>query len=161
MLQGRNEMTFTETLQLQALAPFNFDLSAQIFSSGDKQIRAYANGAFHQVLRLDGNLALISITSIGTIEQPELTVELKSNNPITPPDKKTTEETIRFIFNLDFNLCSFYKEVKNDSTMHQITQQLYGLKNPTTPAVFESLVDSIVEQPVSYTHLTLPTIYSV
>lgn len=142
-------MTFTETLQLQALAPFNFDLSAQIFSSGDKQIRAYANGAFHQVLRLDGNLALISITSIGTIEQPELTVELKSNNPITPPDKKTTEETIRFIFNLDFNLCSFYKEVKNDSTMHQITQQLYGLKNPTTPAVFESLVDSIVEQQIS------------
>ena len=144
-----NRMTFTETFQLQALAPFNFDLSAQIFSSGDQQIRAYANGEFHQVIRLNGNLVLISITSIGTIEQPELTIELKSNNPITPPDKKTAEETIRFIFNLDVDLCSFYKEVKNDPAMHQITQQLYGLKNPTTQSVFESLVDSIVEQQIS------------
>ena len=33
--------------------------------------------------------------------------------------------------------------------MNQITQQLNGLKNPTTPTVFESLVDSIVEQQIS------------
>ena len=33
--------------------------------------------------------------------------------------------------------------------MHQIAQQLYGLKNPTTPTVFEALVDSIVEQQIS------------
>lgn len=142
-------MPFTETFQLQALAPFNFDLSAQIFSSGDNQIRAYANGVFHQVLRLNGNLVLAKLTSKGTIEQPKLTIELKSNNPLTPQDKQTTEETIRFIFNLDFNLSSFYKDIENDPAMHQITAQLYGLKNPTTPTVFESLVDSIVEQQIS------------
>ena len=39
--------------------------------------------------------------------------------------------------------------MENDPAMHQITQQLYGLKNPTTPTVFESLVDSIVEQQIS------------
>ena len=33
--------------------------------------------------------------------------------------------------------------------MHKLAQQLYGLKNPTTPTVFESLVDSIVEQQIS------------
>jgi DNA-3-methyladenine glycosylase II len=33
--------------------------------------------------------------------------------------------------------------------MHHIAQQLYGLKNPTTPMVFESLVESIVEQQIS------------
>lgn len=142
-------MVFTETFTIQALAPFNFDLTAHIFSSGDNQIHAYANDEFHQVLRLDGNLVLISVTSNGNIEQPELIVELKSNNSITPQDKQVAEETIRFIFNLDFNLCSFYRDVENDPAMHQITQQLYGLKNPTTPAVFESLVDSIVEQQIS------------
>src|SRR5208283_1655459 len=45
--------------------------------------------------------------------------------------------------------CSFYNEIKNDSTMTKIAQQLYGLKNPTTPTVFEALVDSIVEQQIS------------
>ncbi len=33
--------------------------------------------------------------------------------------------------------------------MHKIAQQLYGLKNPTTPTVFEALMDSIVEQQIS------------
>jgi DNA-3-methyladenine glycosylase II len=131
------------------LAPFNFDLSAQIFSSGDKQIRTYANGEFHQVLRINGNLVLVKLTSIGTIQQPKVNVELKSNNPITLQDKRKAEETIKYIFNLGFDLESFYSELKNDQTMHQITQQLYGLKNPTTPTVFESLVDSIVEQQIS------------
>ena len=49
-------MTFTETFTLQPLAPFNFDLTAQIFSSGDKQIRSYANGEFHQVLKSTATL---------------------------------------------------------------------------------------------------------
>ena len=142
-------MTFAETFTVQALAPFNFDLTAQIFSSGDKQIRTYANGEFHQVLRINGNLVLVNLTSKGTIQQPKITVELKSNNPITSQDKRKAEETIKFIFNLYFDLESFYEELKNDQTMHQITQQLYGLKNPTTPTVFESLVDSIVEQQIS------------
>ena len=131
-------MTFTQTFTVQALAPFNFDLSAQIFSSGDKQIRNYANGEFHQVLRINGNLVLINLTSIGTVQQPKLNVELKSNNPITLQDKRKAEEIIKFIFNLDFDLESFYAELKNDQTMYQITLQLYGLKNPTTPNVFES-----------------------
>lgn len=142
-------MTFTETFQLQALAPFNFDLCAQIFSSGDPEIRSYANGEFHQVLEINGNLVLVKLTSHGTIEQPKIAVELKSNNPLTPQDKKNAEKAIRFIFNLGFDLCSFYKDAENDHAMHLITQQLYGLKNPTTPTVFESLVDSIVEQQIS------------
>jgi DNA-3-methyladenine glycosylase II len=142
-------MTFTETFTLHPLAPFNFDLTAQIFSSGDEQLRSYANGVFHQVLRINGNLVLVKLASDGTVEQPNLMVELQSNNPITPCDKQIAMQTIQFIFNLAFDLCAFYKDVENDHTMSAITKQLYGLKNPTTPTVFESLVDSIVEQQIS------------
>ena len=142
-------MTFTETFTIHALPPSNFDLTAQIFSSGDKQIRTYANGKFHQVLRINGNLVLVNLTSMGTIQKPKLNIELKSNIPITLQVKREAEEAVKFIFNLDFDLCSFYSDVKNDCTMTQIAQQLYGLKNPTTPTVFEALVDSIVEQQIS------------
>jgi DNA-3-methyladenine glycosylase II len=142
-------MTFTETFTIQALAPFNFDLTAQIFAHDDKQIRSYANGQFSQVLRVNGKLVLIRLTSTGTVEQPKINVELKSNNPITLQDKRKAEEAAKFIFNLDFDLQSFYEDIKNDQTMQQITKQLYGLKNPTTPTVFEALADSIVEQQIS------------
>ncbi len=143
------KMTFTENFKIKAAAPFNFDLTAQIFSSGDKQIRSYANGQFTQVLKLNGKLTMVKLASTGTVEQPKITAELKSTSPITLQDKQKAEEAVKFIFNLDFDLCSFYSEVKNDCTMTQIAQQLYGLKNPTTPTVFEALVDSIVEQQIS------------
>lgn len=142
-------MTFTETFTVQASAPFNFDLTAQIFGSGDKQIRNTTNGVFSQVHYVNGKLAQLNVASIGTVEEPKISVELKSNSPLTPQDKKKAEEAVKFIFNLDFDLRSFYWDTKNDPTMRQIGEQLYGLKNPTTPTVFEALVDSIVEQQIS------------
>jgi DNA-3-methyladenine glycosylase II len=142
-------MTFTETFTIQALAPFNFDSCAQIFGGGDPEIRSYANGEFHQVLRLNGNLVLIQVSSAGSTEKPKLSITLKSNTALTAQDKKAAQEAVKFIFNLSFDLCGFYKDVENESVMRQIAQQLYGLKNPTTPTVFESLVDSIVEQQIS------------
>jgi DNA-3-methyladenine glycosylase II len=142
-------MVFTETFTKEALAPLNFDLTAQIFRSGDRQIRAYSNGVFHQVLNVDSDLVLAKITSNGKIEKPKLVIELKSNSPITHNHVRKIKEIVDFSFNLNFNLCSFYKDIKNDSVMNQIIHQLYGLKNPTTLTVFESLVDSIVEQQIS------------
>lgn len=142
-------MPYTETVTVKALAPFNFDLTSQIFSSGDPEIRSYSNGMFHQVLKINGNLVLIEVSSAGTVENPELLVALKSNIAITSLEKKAAKKIVEFIFNLDFNLNSFYQDVKKDHVMHNISQQLYGLKNPTTPTVFESLVDSIVEQQIS------------
>jgi len=141
-------MTFTRNFVIHALAPFNFDLTAQIFSNGDNQIRTYAKSKFYEVLRINGNLVLVNLTSEGTTEEPRVKVELKSNVAMTPQIKKEAEIAIKFVFNLDFDLCSFYYDVK-DSTMREIAQQLYGLKNPTTPTVFEALVDSIIEQQIS------------
>ena len=142
-------MTFTETFTLKPLSPFSLDLSAQVFSNGDKQVRTYLNGEFSQVFQVDGCLVFSKITSTGTVERPELLLELKSNNPITPEIKQATKQAITYIFSLNFDLSSFYKEIKDDNAMHKITQKLYGFKFPTTPTVFEGLVDAIVEQQIS------------
>ena len=142
-------MTTSKSFKVQALAPFNFDLTAEIFSHGDPQIRTYREGVFSQVLDLNNQLVLVKVTSAGTTEQPKIDVELQSNNPITESIKEKTAEAVKFIFNLEFDLCSFYEEVKGDNTMARLVKQLCGLKNPTTPTVFESLVDSIVEQQIS------------
>ena len=142
-------MMFGEILKVQAVPPFDFDLTAQIFRNGDKQIRTYRDGAFSLVLQLNDKLVLFKVTSIGTIAKPQLAVELKANKPLSLQDKQKAEEAVKFIFNLDFDLTAFYLEIKCDPTMQAIARQLYGLKNPTTPTVFESLVDSIVEQQIS------------
>jgi DNA-3-methyladenine glycosylase II len=142
-------MAFTKFFQVKAVAPFNFDLTAQIFRNGDRQIRTFRDGFFSVVLKLDGQLAMVRVSSVGSLDQPRLSIELKANNSLTSGDKQKAEEAVRFIFNLDFDLCSFYRDIKGDRVISQIAKQLYGLKNPTTSTVFESLVDSIIEQQIS------------
>jgi DNA-3-methyladenine glycosylase II len=142
-------MTATSKLQLTALPPFNFNLSAQIFADGDSQIRSFDGGIFRKVIRVNGKLALGTVESLGTVDQPLLSAKLKSASPLSESDMEKAEAVLRFIFNLNFDLKPFYEQVKNDKTMARITRRLWGLKSPTTQTVFEALVDSIVEQQIS------------
>ncbi len=142
-------MTYTETFVLKQLPPFSLDLSAQVFSKGDKQVRAYINNEFSQVFQVGDCLVFTKITSLGTAKQPELCTELKSNERITTEIKQAIKQKITYIFNLNFDLSTFYKEIAKDPVLHKVTQQLYGFKFPTTPTVFEGLVDAIIEQQIS------------
>jgi DNA-3-methyladenine glycosylase II len=83
------------------------------------------------------------------VDKPKLLAELKSNETISDKDKKIAEEIIFFLLNLKIDLKPFYEGIKNDKTMFILTQRLRGLKSPTTPTVFEALIDSIIEQQIS------------
>jgi DNA-3-methyladenine glycosylase II len=140
---------FNMKLTLSPVPPFDFDLSARIFSNGDEQIRKYENGKYRQVIRTNNKLILIMVKSSGSVDAPALSVELKSNQKISENDRRKAEETISYILNLGLDLETFYEAVKNDRIMADITAKLRGLKSPTTPTVFESLVSSIIEQQIS------------
>jgi DNA-3-methyladenine glycosylase II len=142
-------MIYSEQIEITAIPPYNFDLSCEIFANGDQQIRNAKNGFFWQVIRVNRKLALAVVTATGTVEKPKLTVDLKSDKTITEEDKKTSEEAIKTLFSLDLNLKRFYEIVKNDEIMAQLTSELWGLKNPTTPTIFEAMIDAIVEQQIS------------
>jgi len=142
-------MAFTETFELQPLAPFSLELSAQIFTGLNPAVRCFTDGIYSQVLNVNGSLVLATITSTGTVENPKLQVIVASNQPITAQTKQSAKEAIEYIFNLNLNLKTIYNQAQNDPVMHKITQQLAGFKYPTTPTAFESLVDSIVEQQIS------------
>jgi DNA-3-methyladenine glycosylase II len=142
-------VVFEEKLSISAVPPFNFELSAQIFSNGDEQIRRYEKGRFWQVIRIEDKLALACVESEGSFERPKLTVELKTNRKLGEEDKKAAGRIITCLFNLNFDLAEFYLETKNDSTMDFLAKKLFGLKSPTTQFAFEALVDSIVEQQIS------------
>ncbi len=142
-------MVFTETFTLTPIGPFNLDLSAQMFATGDEQVRRYLNDEFSQVIKANNELILVKVKSKGTAEKPKLNVELQSANNITPQTTDSAQKIIEYIFNLNSDLTSFYKQVENDQVMKKIVIQLYGYKYPTTPTVFEALIDSIVEQQIS------------
>jgi DNA-3-methyladenine glycosylase II len=149
MIETKEKPIRTRRLTIGAVPPFDFDLSAGIFSDGEGQIQKYENGKFWQVIRIDGRLALVIVRALGTVDEPKLSVELNSNEEISDNDKKKAAEIVCRVFNLDFDLRPFYDEVKRDNIMAGLAQRLRGLKSPTTPTVFEALIDSIVEQQIS------------
>ena len=136
-------------LRIRPLPPFDFDLSARIFSDGDDRMQKYEAGAYRQALRLDGKLVLLTLRSMGTVDEPEIIANVASDSDLSEADARRAEEIISTVFNLQLDLDRFYQSVAHDKTMARITQRLRGLKSPSTPTVFESLIDSIIEQQIS------------
>lgn len=142
-------MTHTETLTLKCVPPFDFNLSVMIFSNGDKNIRRYENGKFWQVVRVDDKLILVTLRASGTVDHPKISVELRSDNKISESEKQSANKTMGGLLNADLDLRPFYEQAKKDRVLANIVHRLRGLKIPTTPTVFEALVDSITEQQIS------------
>jgi DNA-3-methyladenine glycosylase II len=129
--------------------PFDFDLTARIFSHGDKQIQAYSNGEYSRVLRIGDKLLLASVRSMGTVNEPKLLVKLRSNIEISSEDATAVKKLISTIFDVRLDLKPFYQAVASDKIMSKIVKKLNGLKICSTPTAFEALVSSIIEQQIS------------
>lgn len=142
-------MAVIQKSTLRPVPPFDFDLSAEIFSDGNTQIRKYEKGKFSQVLRIENRLVLLILRASGTVDKPRLIIELRARERIPPNCRKKAEQIVQALFNLKFDLKRFYEEVKNDRILSGLTQKMRGLKSPTTPTIFEALIDSIVEQQIS------------
>lgn len=134
---------------INPVPPFSFDLSAGIFTEGDEHIHKYENGSFWQVIKPNGKPVLVSLRSTGTVDEPELSVNLTPDEALSDDDIRMAGVIVRDLFNMNLDLLPFYEAVNGDRVMTKIAQQLRGLRNPSTATVFEALVDSIVEQQIS------------
>lgn len=129
--------------------PFNFDLSTKIFSNGDPQIQRYENGVYWHVIPLNKHQVLLEVRSVGTVENPELLVDIKTDYSLNQQEIETVKGKIVSIFNLDFDLDEFYDGVRNDSVMNVLNSKLRGLNSTTTATFFEAIISSIIEQQIS------------
>ena len=140
---------YQSTFNIKAKAPFDFDLSCRIFSSGDKSIKKYANNRLWQAFTIKDKTILLYIESVGSVDDPELKVSVESDTELSQDILNSVPPIVYRIFNLGLDLNPFYEQVKSDPILAPITGRLYGLKNPSTPTLFEALVDSIIEQQIS------------
>jgi DNA-3-methyladenine glycosylase II len=142
-------LTYTEMLILRCVPPFDFNLSATIFSNGDPSIRKYQDGKLWQVIQLDDSLILVTMKALGTVDDPKISAELRSDHKISEGNKEKAKQIVSAMLNLDLDLNPFYEHAEKDRILTGIIHKLRGLKIPTTPTVFEALIDSITEQQIS------------
>ncbi len=96
------------TLSLEPTPPYDLDLSAKIFAEGgDEHIRTFKGGTFWQVLKVDDQLVLAKAKSVGTVEQPELCLDLESDIEVSGDLERKAKDLLSSILHLDMDLKPF------------------------------------------------------
>jgi DNA-3-methyladenine glycosylase II len=138
------------TVVIEPIAPFDLALSSLVFADGDRKVRSFQDDYFSQVIDVGERHIWAKLTSKGCVEKPKLALELYAEgSEFLEKEKEQAVKMVSHIFSLNMPLRPFYNHVQEDAVMTQITQELCGFKFPTTPTVFESLIDAIVEQQIS------------
>jgi DNA-3-methyladenine glycosylase II len=129
--------------------PYDFSLSAAIFSTGEPDIRAFKDGVFRQVLDTGNTPVLAEVRSSGTTGHPKLALTLRSDRPVKRDDGRRAGNLVASILSITDDLDPFYRAVAGDPVLADLTARLRGLRAPVTPTVFEALTDSVIEQQIS------------
>ena len=132
------------------VAPFDFELTAgyHTYFQGRYGSDSLTDGVYRRLLDLDGNLVLASVRSLGSVEAPELAVELQSQRLNSQDIKKATEQ-VAWLLGTGQDLGPFYQAAQQDTPLSAIVKQYHGLHLPHTASVYEAVVLAILGQQIA------------
>ena len=131
-------------------APFDFELTAgyHTYFQGRYGIDSLMEGVYRRLLDLDGKLVLASVRSTGSIEKPELVMELQGEG-LTDDDAVIGADQVAWLLGAGQDLTPFYALAGEDSTLSAITRRFHGLHLPHTATAFEALILAILGQQIA------------
>ena len=140
----------TMTLRLYPTPPFDFDLTAGYHAyfqarSGADNLNG---GVYRRLLDLDGRLALVSVRSTGSVDSPELMLELRGEG-LSDADGELAAAQVRWMLGTDQELAPFYALAESDPALAELARQFRGLHLPRTATLFEALTIAILGQQIS------------
>ena len=132
------------------VAPFDFELTAGYLTyfQGRYATDSLVDRVYRRLLDLDGQLVLASVSSLGSLEKPELSVELQGEG-LTSDNVEVATDKVAWILGVGQELEPFYASAQGDPAMAAITQRFHGLHMPHTASVFEALVLAILGQQIA------------
>ena len=132
------------------MAPFDFELTAGYLTyfQGRYATDSLVDGVYRRLLDLDGQLVLASVSSLGSLEKPELSVELQGEG-LTFDNVEVATDKVAWILGVGQELEPFYASAQGDPAMAAIAQRFYGLHMPHTASVFEALVLAVLGQQIA------------
>ena len=131
-------------------APFNFELTASqhTHSQGRCATDTLTDGVYRRLLDLDGRLILSSAWSVGSVESPELAVELQAHR-LEPEDVEAATKQVAWLLGAGHDLTPFYRLAREDPGLGPIVQRYPGLHPAHTASVFEALILAVLGQQIS------------
>lgn len=138
------------TVSIKPVPPFNFELTAgyHTYFQSRYGTDTMEDGVYRRLIDLDDKLVLASVRSIGTLEAPELALELQGPE-LSPDDVESATDRVSWLLGVDQDLAPFYELGRADQAMAGLVEQFYGLHLPHTASVFEALVLAVLGQQIS------------
>jgi len=138
------------TVSIKPVPPFNFELTAEYHTYFQNRYGTdtMEDGVYRRLIDLDDKLVLASVRSIGTLEAPELALELQGPE-LSPDDVESATNRVSWLLGADQSLTPFYELGRADQAMAGLVEQFYGLHLPHTASVFEALVLAVLGQQIS------------
>ena len=135
---------------ITSVAPFDFELTAGYLTyfQGRYATDSLVDRVYRRLLDLDGQLVLASVSSLGSLEKPELSVELQGEG-LTSDNVEVATDKVAWILGVGQELEPFYASAQGDPAMAAITQRFHGLHMPHTASVFEALVLAVLGQQIA------------
>lgn len=137
-------------LRLHPAPPFDFELTAGYHAyfqarSGADNVEG---GVYRRLLDLDGRLILASVSATGTVDAPELALELRGED-LNDADDQRAAAQVRWMLGTDQELAPFYVLAESDPALAELARQFRGLHLPRTATLFEALTIAILGQQIS------------
>lgn len=137
--------------RLYPKAPFDFGKSLEFIGefspSLDEQDTRHQ--ALVKAVRVQGNTVVFRVTSLGSLENPELEVELYSAQPLPEHLIQVALERVSFYLSLEDDLAPFYALAPQDEPFQQVIKALYGYHQVKFLTPFENAAWAILTQRTS------------
>lgn len=138
------------TTSIKPVPPFDFELTAgyHTYFQSRYGTDTMADGVYQRLLDLGDKLVLASVRSVGTVDAPELSLELQGPE-LGQEEVDLAAARVSWLLGVDQDLAPFYDLGRADEAMSGLVDQFYGLHVPHTATVFEALVLAVLGQQIS------------
>ncbi len=140
----------TVNLRLQPTPPFDFELTAgyHTYFQGRSGADNLEGGVYRRALDMDGRLVLAAVRSTGSIDSPDLSLELRAD-ALTGADGERAAAQVRWMLGLEQDLAPFYALAESDPVLTRLASRFRGLHLPCTATLFEALTLAVLGQQIS------------
>ena len=138
------------TAHIDPVPPFDFGLTARHASwyaegLGRERIE---DDVWHRLTRAEGRPVLLSVTSVGSVEEPRLEVRAEGER-LEGESMRALVSEVKWRLNTAYDLSGFYSLAEADTALSRTIDRFRGLKPGLDTDLFESLVGTILGQQLS------------
>jgi len=140
------KLNYKVVKELSPLAPFNFDATfhkPDHFTSGDN---LWESGTRWQTWTWKEKCLGIRFKNIGSTVSPKIEISIYSDGKLDKEFIDSLIDEIKYRYNLELDLASFYKKFQNDKILGPIIKKWQGMKPGHPSSLYEYLLIGIVLQ---------------